>query len=183
MKNQAPEKSGKFILRTTPELHQELSSFAAREGRSLNDACNLLLARALRGATPSEHPFLQELIRIFGDRGLRAVVLFGSVVRGMNTQSSDVDLLLVMDRATPIVRALYREWDDDRVSLHFSHQPQVDEELSSFWLEVLFDGKILWNTDPLWPREWERLRAKILEGAYTRKQSHGHYYWVKTNEK
>jgi hypothetical protein len=181
-----PLKSGKFVLRTTPDLHQRLIESAASAGTSLNDICNQLLEKALGQPASSIISIreLKELQDIYLPLGLSAILLFGSAARGTRTESSDIDVMMVMSDQTPIKRSLYRLWDHETINLHFAQPPVYGEPVSSLWLEVVRDCKIVWlSNDPKIKAALSFVRQSLLLEDYTRKESHGHPYWVKDKVK
>ncbi len=175
------KKSGKFILRVEPELHQSLARRAQANGLSLNELCVQFLSQGVNGLSDSviNEELLRQIIAVYQPLGLQSVVLFGSSARGTQTESSDVDLLLVMHASTSIKRELYRHWDHEKINLHFVHTVSDLSRPSSLWLEVALDGKILYqDQQKLTSNALKQIRQKILRGDFIRKESHGHPYWV-----
>jgi predicted nucleotidyltransferase len=135
--------SGRFLLRLGAGLHAALKQAARVSGLSLNDYC------ARKPAAPmgiaARHGAIDAVDRaaaLAGD-ALVGLVVFGSWARGDLTDSSDVDVLVVVDRSLRLTRALYRQWDqrpvtwDGRpVEPHFVHLPDAGERVSGLWAEV-----------------------------------------------
>lgn len=123
--------------------------------------------------------------RVLGD-SLLGVVAFGSWARGEETASSDLDILLVADRAVPISRALYRSWDggpdlswaDHEVAPHFVHLPPNAAAVSGLWAEVATDGLILFERDLTVSRHLAGVRRRILRGEISARVADGQRYWV-----
>lgn len=173
--------SGKFVLRVDPALHHRLREEADEHGLSLNE----WIIRALtRGRVPPAHPLINELKRIFGGH-LLGVIQFGSVVRGEMRESSDIDLLIVLEQSREVDRSLYQTWDrevrDPLLSPQFSHLPKGDN-YSSLWLEVAIEGVILYDPTNKLESTLREIRSAVADGRFCRKLSHGHPYWVRRNE-
>lgn len=172
--------SGKFVLRLTPEFHRKIRSRAKAMGCSLNEYVKRSLIAKDNGdevVSPIEAVWGAEIL---------AIILFGSHVRGEERESSDVDLLLILDDGVAVERDLYRVWDKevapvlgDKYSPQFSRLPKETDRVSSLWLEVALEGHILYEKDPRVRKRLTELKGKIASGHYLRKFSHGHPYWVR----
>jgi len=182
-------------------LHARLRELAAKRGQSLNRLCAETFERAVFPAGGSESRLTagpgttlrllsEECVRVFG-RDLLGIVFFGSVARGEAFPDSDLDVLLVMDRGTPIRRDLYTRWEEalslfaERsfsrdVSPHFSHLPVSPRQAGSLWLEIAIDGIVLWEQEGQVSAALRDLRSHIAEGGVTRRIRHGHPYWVRS---
>lgn len=171
--------SGRFVLRIPPPLHQQLSQQARARGLSLNALCTQLLESSL----PTPPPEVARVRSLFDSQGLLGVVLFGSQARGTAHENSDTDLFLIFEPGTRIDRALYRQWQDDAVSIHASALLSADEAPTSLWLEVAWEGRLLWARDARMTQCLARLRALIATGHYTRKSAHGQGYWIQKGAK
>jgi len=154
---------------------------------SLNTLCAQMLSSSMTGsAMTSSHfipsPFLNALIEQWKNK-VCAIVLFGSVVRKEETETSDIDLLLVLKEDIPINRELYREWDIlphvKEISPHFIQIPKDPLEVSGLWYEVAMEGIVLWYSDMIIFQILQKLRTAIAEGKIKRMFSHGHPYWIK----
>jgi predicted nucleotidyltransferase len=159
--------SGRFVLRLPPPLHAALRDAAKRAGLSLNEYC----ARAL--SAPGTDPagpgsaVAARAVAVFGP-DLLGVLPYGSWVRGEATPSSDIDVLVVLDAARPITRALYHEWDDTplehdghRIEIHFVRMPSDDDEPGTVWLEAALDGAVAFDRDGRIARYLGRVRREI----------------------
>ncbi len=177
--------SGKFVLRLEPSLHKRLKNEAAASGLSLNQwVTNKITDRF--GNQPDSH-IVTSIQQAFGSE-VEAILVFGSAVRGELKAGSDLDLLVVVSSSLPVDRSLYRRWDKlvepvlgHRYSPQFSHLPN-SESASSLWLEVALEGKILYDKNDSVHRVLALIRKKIASGQFTRKESHGHPYWVKAEK-
>ena len=180
-------------MRIPPSLHRKLREAADSEGISLNRFCESHLAHSLRAEAP-EAPANWQALRDFTRKtwgeSLKGLVLFGSRARQQASTSSDVDLLVVLDKRIPITRRLYRQWDtrpadlgSDILSVHFVRLPRRAEDAGGLWYEVSIDGIVLDD------REWEvsrflrQIREATAQGELQRRTSHGHPYWIRAFEK
>ncbi|NCA10545.1 nucleotidyltransferase domain-containing protein, partial [bacterium] len=106
--------------------------------------------------------------------------------RGEITDSSDVDLLVVLDPSLPITRALYRSWDERPltwggrgVDVHLVHLPEADAEISGTWAEAATDGIVLFERGLELSRRLSAMRRRIAAGEVVRHVAHGQPYWVR----
>ena len=178
--------SGRFVLRLAPDLHARLRREAAVRGVSLNAHCVQRLA-APGGVAPGFED-AAETVRRAGElmgESLVGVVVFGSWARGESADTSDIDVLIVIDGDVPITRELYRRWDAAPVAWsgrpvdpHFVHLPPKRRTPSGLWAEVAIDGIVL--HDPrhrLFP--WlAAVRRALAEGRLCRRVVHGTGYWT-----
>ncbi|MDR7420394.1 MAG: toxin-antitoxin system HicB family antitoxin [Armatimonadota bacterium] len=175
--------SGRFVLRIDPRLHARLREAAARHGLSLNDYCARKLASPASPPGPASE-VVARAATLLGD-DLTGVVAFGSWARGQLAASSDVDVLIVVDRRTSITRDLYRRWDaapvyweTHPVEPHFVHLPDPDARASAIWAEAAIDGIVLFDSDLSVSRWLVRVRRRIVDGQIVRRIAHGQPYWV-----
>ena len=178
--------SGRFVLRLDPELHAELRREAAIRGVSLNALCVQRLTAP--GGVPPEFEDAAETVRrateLMGE-SLVGVVVFGSWARGESADTSDIDVLIVIEGGVPVTRELYRRWDEAPVAWrgrpvdpHFVHLPPERRTPSGLWAEVAIDGIVL--HDPrhrLFPR-LAAVRRALAEGRLRRRTVHGTGYWT-----
>jgi len=185
MRKTHAEASGRFVLRLRPGLHAALRSTARRAGLSLNDYCARKLAApignltAIRGAGA----VVERAAELFGDQ-LIAVIAFGSWARGEATAASDVDILIVVEAAAPLTRALYRRWDEQplvweerRVEPHFVHLRGIDERATGLWAEAAIDGIMLYERGTETSMRLAQVRRDVMAGRLVRRVAHGQPYW------
>ncbi len=160
-----------------PGIHRSLKEEAELLGESLNSLCikKLLGEHSKYAKIPS-----QKIAHRFSPL---AIALFGSTVRGEARDSSDIDLLIVLNSNQVVARNLYATWDEvfsqeDRLSPQFVHLPKSGAPLGSLWLEVALESEILYDPTETLQRTLREIRQKIAEGLYQRKTSHGHPYWI-----
>ena len=178
--------SGRFVLRLDPDLHAELRREAAIRGISLNAHCVQRLA-APSGVSPGFEDAAETVrraIELMGE-SLVGIVVFGSWARGEAADTSDIDVLIVIDGDIPIARELYRRWDEAPVAWggrlvdpHFVHLPPDRRTPSGLWAEVAIDGILL--HDPrhrLFP-QLAAVRRALAEGRLRRRTVHGTGYWT-----
>jgi predicted nucleotidyltransferase len=172
------------VLRIPPEQHAALRRAARDAGLSLNEYC------AEKLATPGDPPggpsqaTVRRALAVFGDH-LVGVVAYGSWARGEMVETSDVDLLVVLDRSLPVTRDLYRAWDaaplrwnDHPVEPHFVHVPDERARVSGTWAEAATDGIVLFERGLELSRLLVRIRGRILSRHLERREVQGQPYWV-----
>jgi predicted nucleotidyltransferase len=182
-----PGASGRFVLRIRPGLHAALRSAAAKAGLSLNDYCARKLAApvgslsALAGAAAA----VERAAEAFG-AALVGVAAYGSWARSELAATSDIDLLIAIDRDVALVRDLYRSWDrapvtfDGRsVDPHFVHLPAPEETVAGVWAEVAIDGIVLFERGLELSARLARVRRDIADGRIVRRFAHGQPYWTR----
>jgi hypothetical protein len=137
------------------------------------------------GSFPDASAVVKKAARIAGER-LVGVAVYGSWSRGTLVTSSDVDLLIVVDRELALTRRLYRLWDDaplawsgHTVEPHFVHLPGSDETVGGLWAEVALDGIVLFESGARLSSRLVQVRHDIAEGRLIRKTVHGQPYWTK----
>ncbi len=119
------------------------------------------------------------------DAALAGVLVYGSYARGDATAASDVDLLVVVDAAIALTRALYRDWDDApvdwqgrHVDPHFVHLPAGRRPAPGAWCEAALDGVVLCERDGAVTRHLAAIRGEIAAGRLVRRSAHGQPYWT-----
>ncbi|MGQ0736946.1 MAG: nucleotidyltransferase domain-containing protein [Acidobacteriota bacterium] len=176
----------RFLLRLPTPLHRQLTARASAHGLSLNEYC----VRKLAGPEPTgiADPSAQ-LIRaraeaVAGTR-LVGILVHGSWVRGEARSTSDVDVLVVVESALALTRALYRAWDAEpllwegrAVDAHFVHLPKDPARAGAVWCEAAVEGVLLHDRDGRVERALRRLRRAIADGHLVRKRAHGQPYWT-----
>lgn len=182
----APDASGRFLLRIPPGLHEALRRAADEAGLSLNEFCARKLAAPGESVQGPGVDVVARATEQFGEK-LVGVLVFGSWARGDLGTESDVDLLVVVDPEVPIVRSLYRAWDDAagaltwdgrRLEVHFVSLPDLDDGPSSLWAEAALDGIVLFDRGFELSRSLIAVRRRIAGGAVRRRRVHGQPYWV-----
>lgn len=178
--------SGKFVLRIDPNLHE----FFKKEAQKHQVSLNQLLVNKLTSTSneTNEKKIIKDITSLWNSE-LIGIVLFGSTVRGEQKASSDIDLLIVLEDTTKILRPLYKKWDQsfsspeyNAYSPQFVHLPKKITSPSSIWLEVALEGEILYDTNDRIRQSIYRIKSKIASGKFIRKLSHGHPYWVKAGD-
>lgn len=189
--------SGRFVLRLPRELHSRLKQAARESGKSLNQLCVELLSAKLDGAPAVALPTGEEVCGINVSElaekwkyPVAGIVLFGSAARRESWDTSDVDLLIVLDRGVPLTRDLYDQWErvaapaaaGRTVSPMLAVLPDEPEDAGGLWYEVALDGIVLWDADLKVSRFLAKLRRRIVEGTIVRRYSHGQPYWIRKDD-
>lgn len=175
-----------FLLRLPAALRTSLSQRATDAGLSLNAYCVRRLA--IPEATPSpwlDVPGLMERADAVAGAHVLGAVVHGSTARGEARRSSDVDVLIVVDRARELTRALYRHWDatraedgDRHLDAHFVHLPADPATATGLWCEAAVEGIVVADPHGLVSRTLIDVRRAIAAGLLIRKQVHGQPYWT-----
>jgi predicted nucleotidyltransferase len=183
--------SKSFVLRLDPEHFNQLQKRAQKLGISINALCVSLLKVDAQAASKALDPVLSLILNAFAGSVI-GVILYGSVARGTQTSSSDIDLLIVLKESTAIDSKLYKKWDaateehfkdqktvslTSEVSPSFVHLPKEPELSSGLWLEVALEGKILWEQDRQIQDTLHKLRQLIAEGKFLKSYTYGVPYW------
>lgn len=176
----------RILLRVPAELHRALAAQAGHERTSVNELC----VQRLSGP---DLPFLPRrdvaalLARARAVAGphLQGVLVHGSFARGEARAASDVDVLVVIDRALALTRALYRHWDGETLSwagrtvdAHFAHAPAANTRPSSVWCEAATEALVLFDATGDVSQALVTARAAIAQGHLVRKIVHGQPYWT-----
>jgi predicted nucleotidyltransferase len=121
---------------------------------------------------------------MFGEH-LVGIAAFGSWARGELADTSDIDLLVVVERGVSLTRSLYRTWDESpirwrgrAVEPHFVHLPPLEDTVSGVWAEVAIDGVVLFEMGFRISARLVRVRHDILNGRLRRRKAHGQPYWT-----
>ena len=177
--------SGRFLLRIDPGLHAALRTAADHAGLSLNEYCARKLAGGGVGLGDPGWQAVERAAAVVGE-ALMGVAVYGSWARGEPMETSDVDVLVVVEPSTPITRGLYRRWDQEpvrwegrSVEPHFVHLPPPGQGPTGTWAEVALDGIVLLDRDLVLSRRLVEFRRRILDGSMKRKEIHGQPYWVR----
>ena len=136
------------------------------------------------GAFAGASAVIKRAAAVVGE-ALIAVVAFGSWARGELADSSDIDILIVVDPDVPLSRSLYRRWDEEPlrweghpVEPHFVHLPALDGVPSGLWAEIALDGIVLYERDPRLSQRLVGVRRLQAAGRLRRRTAHGQPYWV-----
>jgi hypothetical protein len=178
------EDTHRFLLRLPADLHRRLVADARQAGLSLNEYCVRRLAETSAGLAVDAAPMLAHARRVVGP-GVIGAMLHGSSARGETRDTSDVDLLLVVDRSVALSRALYAAWDDNPPQLaerpldvHFVHCPADGRAPGALWCEAALEGVILADRDGTIAQTLRDVRRAIAEGRVVRRSAHGQPYWT-----
>jgi len=177
--------SGRFVLRIHPGLHAALRKAAADAGMSLNDYCARKLAAPVGNLTGYGGAVgtVERAAALFGE-SLIGVAAYGSWARGELSESSDVDVLVVLESRVALTRSMYRTWDEASirwggriVEPHFVHLPSFRSTIAGLWAEVAVDGVVLFERGLRLSARLVRVRHQIVSGRIVRKVVHGQPYW------
>ena len=181
-----PALSGRFVLRLDPDLHAALRREAAIRGISLNAHCVQRLT-APGGVLPGFEGAAETVRRateLMGE-SLVGIAVFGSWARGEAADTSDVDVLIVIDGDIPVTRDLYRRWDEAPVAWdgrpvdpHFVHLLPQRRTPSGLWAEVAIDGIVLHDPHYRLFAQLAAVRRALAEGRLRRRTVHGVGYWT-----
>jgi len=157
---------------------------ARAAGVSLNDYCVRRLAAAAPGAVREGLGVAVERAAEIAGARLAGVAAFGSWARGDQGSDSDIDLLIVVDPAFPLTRAVYRRWDQHppefeghSLEPHFVHLPGREARVAGIWGEVAIDGIVLFERAFVLSRRLAAVRRAIVSGRIERRVVHGQPYW------
>ena len=157
---------------------------AEETGLSLNDYCARKLAAPGVSVGGPGADVVARAAEDFGE-DLVGVLVFGSWARGDAIKGSDVDLLVVVGSDVPIVRSLYRAWDEAapgwegrRLEVHFVHLPAAGDPTTGLWAEAALEGLVLFERGFELSRRLIDIRRRIAAGAVRRRRAHGQPYWV-----
>lgn len=185
-KKKARAATGRFVLRIDAGLHATLREAAREAGVSLNEYCARKLATP-RGVL-SEHAdaaaVLSHASALFAF-DLVGLIAFGSWARGELADSSDVDVLVVVDAGVELTRELYRQWDASPlrwggrpVDVHFVHLPAPEARVLGVWGEAAIEGIVLFERGTRVTEHLIRVRHDIAAGRIVRRVAHGQPYWT-----
>jgi len=187
-----------MILRIPSSLHQQLKEDARSAELSLNKHCRSLLSKKRKNSSAEESHILGEdrghshrmslqkltarVLETWGDN-LQGLAIFGSFARGRETDSSDIDLLVVLNRKMTLDRDIYSRWqlhrfDGREVSPLFVQIPSEKGRIGGLWFEVALDGIVLFDKGLRLNRFLSHVRNLIVDGQVKRRITHGHPYWV-----
>jgi len=172
----------KILLRIPSYLHDAVKARAESAQISVNTLLERYISRGLKAGQDefAGSRILNLAKREFGERFL-GLLLFGSRARGDAHDTSDTDILMVVDDSIVIDRSLYRSWDErvtDDVSLQIAHLPTNPQEAGSLWLECALDARILHDPTGRIAEFLQRAREYITSGHVVRRTTHGQGFWV-----
>jgi predicted nucleotidyltransferase len=183
-RSKRPTPSGRFVLRLPPGLHAALREAASQAGLSLNDYClHTLAAPGHRVGGDGLSLAVERAAEIAGP-ALLGVVAFGSWARGNAARASDIDILIVVEPAFPLTRAVYARWDERPVTIgdrlvepHFVRLEAEGTRTAGLWGEVAIDGIVLFERGRLVSSHLAEVRRAIVSGRIARRVVHGQPYW------
>ncbi|MEZ5320383.1 MAG: toxin-antitoxin system HicB family antitoxin [Vicinamibacterales bacterium] len=175
----------RVLLRLPADLHRTLTTAAAEAGLSFNEYCirRLRVPSDDHASSEARALVVSRARSVFGGR-LAGVLVIGSWARGDAAATSDIDVLIVIDPATPLTRDLYRVWDraplsyDARaIDAHFTHLPAAGAAPTAVWCEAAVDGLVWYDRDGQIARRLGEVRRAIADGRMVRATVHGQPYW------
>lgn len=175
----------KWVLRLPPGLHAAIREAAREAGLSLNEYC----LRRLAAPGPSLvvdplAPVVERAADVVGP-SLVGVMAFGSWARGQAADTSDIDLLVVVDPSFELARSVYRRWDEQPplavdgrpVESHIVRLPVPPARVTGVWAEVAIDGIVLFERGLRLSSYLAEVRRAIVAGRMARRVVHGQPYW------
>ncbi len=183
-----------FLLRLNESKLINIKKSSKDMGLSANEYINFIIdeKRVAAQAYQEDNPIIKVISKSSLFEKIEGIILFGSVAKKVDTNSSDIDLLLVMNQGTRINRSLYSVWDDEieskltkiitasrEVSPHFVEYPMTIDDVHSLWLEVSISGIPLYKRTNKIDQILEKIRLAIAENKFIRKNSHGQPYWIR----
>ncbi|MHC1599642.1 MAG: nucleotidyltransferase domain-containing protein [Candidatus Methanospirareceae archaeon] len=109
---------------------------------------------------PTMHPHIQTLLEIIKhtvDQEIVSVVLFGSAATGHLKKESDIDILIIVKEYNePECREYWKQIKKEGYQMFgipidsiFAEETALDDITSSFYLDVIADGKVIYGKDVL----------------------------------
>ena len=175
----------RVLLRLPADLHRVLVKAAEAGGLSFNEYC---IRRLRTPAQPQQTSAARSAVvhraqAAVGDR-LLGVLAMGSWARGEAAATSDIDVLVVIDRDAPLTRELYRAWDRDALAVdgrlvdaHFAYLSPRGHAPSAVWCEAAVDGRLWFDRDGRVAALLSDVRRAIAHGRVVRAVVHGQPYW------
>lgn len=160
----------KFIVRIPDELHLRLTNQAKYHQISLNQLCQKILEKG----EISEMDMIVDKIKTIFEESIEGIILFGSKARSDTHDSSDIDLLIVLNEK--ITRRHYKLLElPDMYSPNFVTFPLRP---SGLWFDVAIDGIVLFEKSRRLSNFLKTTRTFILQGGVKRQVTHGQGYWI-----
>lgn len=179
MSSKAPVR---VLLRLPATLHRLVKGRAQQINASLNTVMVQAIEKGLREPGLGElEPRIISMAKAQFGKTFVGLLLYGSRARGDAYETSDTDLLLVVDSSVRIERSLYRSWDTvlpEGISLNISHLPLAATDAGSLWLECALDARILHDPTGVLRRRLDEIKERIVSGAFVRRTTHGQGYWI-----
>jgi hypothetical protein len=176
--------SGRFLLRLPTKLHAFLREAARDAGLSLNDLCVKRLGAAGGQLPRGSLATAVDLAIDTAGQALVGVAAFGSWARAQASDTSDIDVLIVVDPAFELTRSVYRRLDERalvvdgrKLEAHIARLPDPGARISGLWAEVAIDGVVLLERGLRLSAHLARIRRAIISGRLVRDTLHGQPYW------
>lgn len=172
-----------FLLRLPLNLYERLKSDANKRELSVNSYSKQIL---MCGAPfPEIFISIQSLLLSLFPEDIVGILIFGSFARGEAFDSSDIDVLLIINSSIPIERDLYEKVDrlklgGREISVTIVHLPKEVSDVGSLWLEVALDGIVIYDPDIKVSQFLMLVKQYILKGSVQRRISYGVPYWTHT---
>jgi len=172
----------RILLRIPAALHRVVKARAKESNASINSVLVQAIHQGLSmGDVRNVEPLIiKRATSEFGDAFV-GLLLFGSRARGDAHETSDTDILLVVDQSVRVVREMYRMWDEilpAGISLSISSLPDAARDAGSLWLECALDAKILYDPTGALRRRLDEIKEMIVSGVFVRRTTHGQGYWI-----
>ena len=123
------------------------------------------------------HPQLQPLIEIIKNtvkQDIISIILFGSAAKGHIKKESDIDLLIIVKEYNePVCKEYWRQIKKEGYQMLgipidpiFAEEKALKDFTSSFYLDVIADGKVIYGKDVLDKTAFERYNiSPIITGG------------------
>jgi hypothetical protein len=174
----------RVLLRLPANLYQLVKAKAAELNTSINSVLTQAIERGLStGDLQGSQPLIISMAKQQFGEAFLGLLLYGSRARGDAYETSDTDLLLVVDKSVRIERGLYRSWDTvlpSDISLTISNLPPSADDAGSLWFECALDAKVLHDPTGVIRRRLDEIKERIVSGAVIRRTTHGQGYWIAT---
>ena len=106
------------------------------------------------------HPHIQTLLKIIKqtvDQEIVSIILFGSAATGHFKKGSDIDILIIVKEYNePICKEYWKQIKKEGYQMLgipidpiFAEENALNDATSSFYLDVIADGKVIYGKDVL----------------------------------